>query len=260
MDECLDHSRWSLTLHLPAETESGQKYYPARQRPGRLIGFSLVQALLARLRTLHPISIFAIVFAIALIVRLIVFYQVSRDPAVDQLSGDGRAYVQWADTISKEGWIGHEVFYQTPLYPHLLAVLRGGMGMDFTTIRIVQAIVGSAGCGLLALGTRRLMGSPTSGLIAGLLLTLYPAAISFDLQIDKPVLDAPLMAGIIWCVGELIHRPKPKWWLACGALCGLAALTRENALIFLPVLVALALFPSPGTPAFGSEAQARRGE
>src|SRR5216110_1557581 len=92
------------------------------------------------------------VFALALLVRLIVLAQVSRDSEINRLSGDGRAYATWADTIASGNWLRHEVFYQAPLYPYFLAILKS-LGIGLTGIRIVQAILGSLGCALVALAT-----------------------------------------------------------------------------------------------------------
>ena len=37
--------------------------------------------------------------------------------------GDSRGYDEWARRIAGGDWLGHEVFYQAPLYPYLLGVI-----------------------------------------------------------------------------------------------------------------------------------------
>src|SRR5204863_8167490 len=59
---------------------------------------------------------------------------------------------------------------------------------------------------------------------------------SFDLQIDKPVLDVALCSGLLWTISMLADFPRPPRWLACGAICGLLALSRENTLVLIPLL------------------------
>src|SRR5690242_7503183 len=101
-------------------------------------------------RLSHVAILFAVVCAVALVVRLAVFWQVHADPNIDQLSGDGAAYWQWATRIAGGEWIGSEVFYQTPLYPYFLAALQKA-GAGEAGVRLIQAVLGSIGCGILAL-------------------------------------------------------------------------------------------------------------
>ena len=68
------------------------------------------------------------------------------------------------------------------------------------------------------------------------MLAFYPPAISYDLQIDKPVLDLLLASALIWCIAPLGNRVSWQRLFSCGIVCGLLALNRENALILLLVL------------------------
>ena len=181
-----------------------------------------------------PIAV-AMIIILALMVRLIVLWQVSSDPGIDHLGGDGAAYWRWSQTIAGGSWIGNEVFYQTPLYPYFLAVLQKLSGVGESGVRVVQACLGAAGCGILALGTWRLT-SRSAGLIAGAMLALYPPAISFDLQIDKPVLDIFLVCTLIWCIAWMQDGSGIWRFVVSGLICGLLALNRENALVLLAIL------------------------
>ncbi|HVT87621.1 MAG TPA: glycosyltransferase family 39 protein [Tepidisphaeraceae bacterium] len=189
------------------------------------------------LRKLHPAAIFGTVFLVALLMRLVVLYQINGDPHLDSVGGDGTAYLKWADTIARGDWIGHDVFYPSPLYPYLLAVFQKVSGWNLNNLLMTQALIGSAGCGLLALAGRKLF-DPLTGLLGGLLMAIYPPAISYDLQVDKTVLDPPLVAAMLWCLASALSRSRPKVWLSCGLIIGVFALTRENALAFvLPILI-----------------------
>ena len=77
---------------------------------------------------------------------------------------------------------------------------------------------------------------PGAGWIAAIMLAFYPPAISYDLQIDKPVLDLLLASALIWCIAPLGNRVSWQRLFSCGIVCGLLALNRENALILLLVL------------------------
>lgn len=198
-----------------------------------------------RLSRLHPVVVPAVVFGFALVVRLLVFFQVSRDIEINKPVGDGLAYLRWAAAISQDGWIGSQVFYQTPLYPYFLAVVRSLLGPELMQIWVLQAVLGAGSCALMALGAARLF-NPAVGLIAGLMLAFYAPIISFDLQIDKVVFDPLLTTALIACVANVNRKPTARGFLGCGVLSGLAAINRENAIILLLVLIPWCMWLSRG--------------
>ena len=86
--------------------------------------------------------------------RLVHVWQIRRAPFFSVLMGDSRGYDEWARRIAGGDWLGHEVFYQAPLYPYLLGVIYAVAGRHLLLVRIVQAVIGSASCALLALAAR----------------------------------------------------------------------------------------------------------
>ncbi|MCH9033803.1 MAG: hypothetical protein IID42_04790 [Planctomycetes bacterium] len=44
------------------------------------------------------------------------------------LQGDAEAYYEWASRIISGEWLGGEGFYQAPLYPYSLAIIRSVLG------------------------------------------------------------------------------------------------------------------------------------
>ena len=188
---------------------------------------------------MHP----AIVFLVALSVRLIHVWQIRRTPFFDVLMGDAGGYDQWAQRLAAGDWIGKDVFYQAPLYPYFLGVIYALFDRDLLIVRIVQAVIGSASCVLLGMAGARLF-SPKAGLVAGLGLALWPPAIFFDAIIQKSVLDVLfvclglyLIAGIGQQGSGVRARAAESSWAALGAAMGGLALTRENALVFIAILV-----------------------
>jgi len=84
-------------------------------------------------------------------VRLLHIWQIRAAPFFSALMGDSHGYDEWAQRIAAGDWLGHEVFYQAPLYPYLLGVTYAIAGRSLLVVRIVQALIGSASCVLLAL-------------------------------------------------------------------------------------------------------------
>jgi tetratricopeptide (TPR) repeat protein len=143
-------------------------------------------------------------------------WQIRRAPFFTVLLGDSRAYDEWAQRIAGGGWIGHDVFYQAPLYPYFLALLYAIGGRHLLLARVVQAVLGSTACVLLGLAARRLL-SNRAGLAAGLILALYAPAIFFDGLIQKSVLDVFFVCLALCLIARIITvRLKPDTGATAG--------------------------------------------
>ena len=188
------------------------------------------------------------IFSIALAVRLIHVWQLRRAPFFTLLMGDSKGYDEWAQRIAGGEWIGHDVFYQAPLYPYFLGVVYSLLGRSLLLVRVVQAFIGSFSCVLIALAARRFF-SHRVGLVAGLMLALYAPAIFFDGLIQKSVLDVFFVCLMIWLVSIAALPAFPAFparavsaslpaliWFAMGLAVGGLGLTRENALVFVVVI------------------------
>lgn len=179
-----------------------------------------------------------LLFAVALLalaVRLVYLYQLEGDPLLGVLMGDARVYDQWAQQIASGHWLGTEVFYQTPLYPYALGLVYTLTGHDVAIVRIIQAVLGAAACGLIGLAGRRFFDDRVA-LVAAAMLAIYPSAIFFDGLIQKSSLDLFLMTLVLALVGEFEVRRRRSWLIALGVASGALALNRENAFVLLPVI------------------------
>jgi tetratricopeptide (TPR) repeat protein len=199
------------------------------------------------------------VFVLALAIRLAHVWQIRGAPFFSLLMGDSRAYDEWARQIAAGDWIGRDVFYQAPLYPYFLGVVYAVLGRNLLLVRIAQCVIGASSCALLYLAGRRLF-SDRTGLVAGLMLTLWAPAIFFDALIQKSVLDVFFICLLLWLLSrtwnaetagyekdrQFPRRPRRALrsdcvWLAIGLALGALALTRENALVFIAVVALYAL-------------------
>ncbi|HEY1913231.1 MAG TPA: hypothetical protein VGG73_20060, partial [Vicinamibacterales bacterium] len=63
------------------------------------------------------------IFLVALSVRLVHVWQLRASPFFAILMGDSHGYDEWAQRIAAGDWLGHDVFYQAPLYPYVLGVI-----------------------------------------------------------------------------------------------------------------------------------------
>jgi tetratricopeptide (TPR) repeat protein len=188
------------------------------------------------------------VFVVAFTLRLIHVWQIRRSPFFTVLLGDARGYDEWAQRIAAGDWIGHDVFYQAPLYPYFLASIYRFAGRSLVLVRVVQALIGSCSCVFGALAARRLF-SPRAGLVAGLMLAIYAPAIFFDGLLQKSVLDVFFVCLALWLIAEITKRSRPWAWLGLGFAVGGLSLTRENALVIVVVILGWAILRFGARPA-----------
>lgn len=178
------------------------------------------------------------VFGVAFAVRVLHVWQIHRAPFFDLKLGDSAAYDAWARAIAGGEWLGHEAFYQAPLYPYFLGAVYSVFGSSTLAVRLVHAVLSSLSCVLIADAGWRVF-SRTAGIVAGLMLAAYPPAIFLDALLQKSVLDLLLLSVTLWLISGLMSgasRRSRWWWL--GVAVGALSLTRENAgVLVVPILL-----------------------
>ena len=199
-----------------------------------------------------------IIFAIALIVRLLHVWQMRDTLFFSVLMGDSRGYDTWARQLAAGDWLGTEVFYQAPLYPYVLGVIYALIGRDLLAVRLIKAVLGGVSSVALGYAGWRLV-SPAAGLVAGLMLALYPPAIFFDGLVQKSVLDVLFVCLALAIAGAIVATGgRPRAWLLLGVVMGALSLTRENALALVAVVLVWAASPCPAVPRWTLAALGRR--
>lgn len=183
----------------------------------------------------RPFVTAAIVFGVAMAVRILYLLEMNDSVLFSVLLGDSAGYDRWAREIAAGNWIGNDVFYQAPLYPYFLAVMYSLFGTSTGVVRVIQAMVGSLAAGFLSHAGRQWFG-PMPGLIAGLILAFYPPAVFFDGLLQKSVLDS-LWISVLLAAIPMVDEKRSVWRAGLvGAILGLFALTRENALALIPLV------------------------
>ncbi len=188
----------------------------------------------------HSAWPFLAIFIFALALRLIYLFEIIDHPIISILLGDAESYDAWAQEIVQKGWIGERTFYQAPFYPYFLALIYTIGARDFILVRLVQIVIGSASCVLLAAAGARFF-DKKSGWVAGLLLSLYAPSLFFDLLIQKAVLAMFFMCTLLFLLSKITHlknhRIRLGVWILIGATLACFALVRENALILVPATI-----------------------
>jgi tetratricopeptide (TPR) repeat protein/4-amino-4-deoxy-L-arabinose transferase-like glycosyltransferase len=172
----------------------------------------------------------------ALALRVIYLSELSGEALVAVPIGDGWQYDLWAQSIARGDWLGTQAFYQTPLYPYLLAAIYAAFGHSLVAVRAVQAVFGAISCVFLGVAGRHFF-SERVGLIAACLLAIYPWSIFSDGLIQKSSVDLFLMTSALASLAVFLFRPHWRWLIAAGLALGAFSLNRETGRLLYPIVV-----------------------
>ena len=154
--------------------------------------------------------------------------------------GDGREFHLLANVLADTGrylqpfqflYLHHTVptTEKPPGYPAVLA-LFSWLGLDtYAAHRVVSCVLGAIAVVLIGMLGRR-VGGDRIGLLAAAIAAVYPALWMLDASLRSESLYLPLIALVL-----LLAYERRFVWL--GVALGLAALTRSEALLLVPLLL-----------------------
>ena len=177
-----------------------------------------------------------IIISAGFAIRLMYLFQIESIPFFYALVSDAESYYAWAERISLQDFWGRAPFYQAPAYPYFLAATKSLVGHDLFAIRVVQAGMSAIACGFLGLAGRAFHDA-RSGLWAAGLLAVYGPSIYAAGLIQKTTLGEFLICLVLALLGAQLRRPRALLCMGLGIAFGLLALTRENVLVLIPLLM-----------------------
>jgi len=170
-----------------------------------------------------------IIFSLAAGLRIFYIFQMQRnDPFFYHPFSDVLQYHQLAISVLKEGIIGIKPFYHAPLYQYFIAGVYALFGTNLLVMRIVQALLGAVNVVLVYILAHHYF-NRTVSYIAGFIAMAYPLLIFYDGEVLIPTfLIFLILIGLY-----LLHADSTRKTLLAGIVFGLAAITRQNILIFI---------------------------
>ncbi len=161
-----------------------------------------------------------------------------------QVLAAGRGYIRPNEYLDQGLVIPTAEF--PPVYPFLLAALDL-VGIDGPTQqRLAGALLGGVTIVVIAL-LAEAVGGRTVGVTAAMIAAVYPQLVVFDgsLLSEGPyvLLVATTLLGVVRA-RSADADDRLRWWVLASAALGLAALTRSEALLLVPLLVV----PATRTP------------
>lgn len=194
----------------------------------------------------------SIIFAVALIVRLLFLEQISSLPYFDSPIIDPKQYDDFARSLLEESAIGFTPFYQAPLYSYFLAAIYAVLGDARIWPHIIHTILGASNVLWIYFLARKIFSSRVA-LLSASIIAFYGTLIFYEGDFYRENL---LISLYLWMVLALYWALKPSRtvlysagkWLLVGLLFTLSVITRENSLIFLPLIPCAIWYLAKGSP------------
>jgi len=183
-------------------------------------------------------------FLAALVLRMIHLATIRGSPFFNHLYIDPGFYDEWALRIAAGSLLSERPFFLDPLYPYLIGGVYAIFGHSYLAVGVCQGVLGALVAPLLFLAARRWYPSPTPSL-AGWIAVFFLPAIYFGGIVMKPGLSLFLVTLALYLWSRALAGGGLRSWFASGVVLGLAALTRGNMILLLPVLAGWTLLRAP---------------
>ncbi|MCI0655885.1 MAG: glycosyltransferase family 39 protein, partial [Acidobacteria bacterium] len=179
------------------------------------------------------------VAGLALLLRLVYVYQLSKTPFYYPDRLDPLFYFNWAREIAAGHWIGDKIFVQSPLYAYVVAVFLKllGEGRLFQWgLHGFQVLAGVCTC-LLMIRIARRVASQREAFLTGLLVACYGPFLFYEGMVMKTFLSTFLTVYLV----DLLLRSegtRNRRVIAAGFVFALTSLVRDNFILLFPLLLA----------------------
>ncbi len=174
----------------------------------------------------------AVVFVVALLVRLIYLYESADCPTATVPIVDARAYDELARALAAGQPMTEQFFWQAYFYPYFLFLIYSLTNASVWAARTCQVIVGALTCVLTyRLGAR--IYDARTGLVAGLATAFYGPLIFFETELVAAGWAAFWSVALVLLFLRAASTRTAWYGLLLGASSILAILTRPDALPFV---------------------------
>lgn len=186
-----------------------------------------------------------IIFILALIIRFIFLYQWSKLPYFSRFSADAWVHNVWANDILQNGLIRHTAFYQSPVYPYLLALFYKIFGVKYWLLYCIQAVVDSASCVLIT-RSAKLCYNRLSAIIAGIVAAFYIPFIFNTGLLLKETICVFCVSLFLYLFLMSLRREKIIYGWGWGLALGAAVLSRPNMLVIFFIALGYIIYAFKG--------------
>jgi tetratricopeptide (TPR) repeat protein len=181
--------------------------------------------------------VIALIFLFALLLRFLQLQEIrANDPFFTIPSVDGQIYHGWAQQIASGHLLWDQALILGPLYPFFMGLVYAVFGTSLPALKAIQIVLGAANCVLLWALARELFDRRVA-LLAALMLACYGMMIFFEGTVMLVNLQVPLVLSILLVSVRALREPTTGRWVLCGLLVGFSTLARQNALLYVPLIL-----------------------
>jgi tetratricopeptide (TPR) repeat protein len=177
-----------------------------------------------------------VVFALAILVRVVYLYQYHLSPFWEQLTVDNWYHHHWAQSIAGGNVFGDTTYFRAPFYIYCLGLLYAVVGDSLWVGRLFGLVIGLASIGMTYVLARRFLNKWFAAIAAAIQACL-PIVIYFESELLLDPLFMLLMQVAVWRALVWLDTRRERDLFLTGLTLGLAAICRPTALA--PALVIL---------------------
>jgi tetratricopeptide (TPR) repeat protein len=149
---------------------------------------------------------------------------------------DSAVYLNWAQVILGEGWLGTEIFYRAPFYPYFLSIIFWFAPNNLLAVYIMQLGMGICSVVLIYSIGKRIY-CERAGLIAAGFSLVYSPLTFFETKILPTITGIFLGLLSIYLLTRAEQEKKWYYWMGGAATLGVAAICRPNYLLMIPLII-----------------------
>ena len=138
------------------------------------------------------------------------------NPYYSIVSMDSAVYLNWAQVILEEGWLGTEIFYRAPFYPYLLSIIFWFAPNNLLAVYIMQLGMGICSVVLIYSIGKRIY-SERAGLIAAGFSLVYSPLTFFETKILPTITGIFLGLLSIYLLSRAEQEKKWYYWMGGAA-------------------------------------------
>jgi len=158
------------------------------------------------------------------------------NPYYSTASMDSAVYVNWAQLVNQEGWLGTEIFYRAPFYPYLLSIIFWFAPNNLLAVYIMQLGMGICSV-VLIYSIGKIIYCERAGLIAAGFSLAYSPLTFFETKILPTITGIFLGLLSIYLLTRAEQEKKWYYWMGGAATLGVAAICLPNYLLMVPLII-----------------------
>ncbi len=174
------------------------------------------------------------VFVFALAIRCLYLLGSESGPFFSFGGVDSSEYHRMALGFLDGRWPGKEAFFWAPGYSIFLGLIYKFIGNSPSTVKLVQALIGSINCLLVYIIAHITLSKRRIALGAAFACSLCGPLIYFDGQIVPATLDIFVQLSMLFFLIVAARYKGVEWPALAGVCLGCSAVIRGGALLFLP--------------------------